>query len=187
MTTGASGTTTLVLASGGLDSSTLLALSKKSDPNVTALFIDYGQAAAAAELEAIYSVSTTLALSAKIVRYQGRTFGAGEIRGRNAFLLHVALLELGLASGSVLIGIHAGTPYWDCSAEFVEVMQKTFDLHTKGRVRIGAPFIDWNKADIHALAIDLGVPIDRTYSCEAASTPCGNCNSCLDRLALNLG
>lgn len=174
----------LVLASGGLDSSTLLMLARAKGSQSAALFLDYGQAAAEAEEAAVTAICTELDAHLRVVRYEGTRFAAGEIRGRNAFLLHVALLEFPAAFGAVLIGIHSGTGYTDCSPEFVDLMQRSFDFHTGGAVVVAAPFSSWTKREVFNLALDLGVPVRRTYSCEAGNEPCGRCSSCLDRLAL---
>ena len=120
----------------------------------------------------------------RYVRYSGMSFGSGEIRGRNAYLLHTALIEFPTSSGVVALGIHAGTGYADCSPEFVDLMQRSYDFHTGGTITVVAPFVDWTKQQVYALAAQLNVPLRQTYSCESASRPCGECQSCLDRSLL---
>lgn len=176
----------LVLASGGLDSTTLIALLTAHDFQPTALFVDYRQSAAIAEQAAITSICQAMGVPLRIVRHKGTPFGAGEILGRNAFLLHAGLLEFGVTSGMIVIGIHAGTGYIDCSPDFIDVMQRSFDFHTAGSIAIVAPFLTWSKHDIWRLAVELGVPIGQTYSCEAGNQPCASCNSCMDRKSLKL-
>jgi 7-cyano-7-deazaguanine synthase len=176
----------LVLASGGIDSSTLLALARVEGLPPSALFVDYGQAASAAEAVAVTAICSQLGVPLYVVRCGGMSFGEGEIRGRNAFLLQTALMRLPWPSGTVLIGVHAGTGYRDCSPEFVELMQQSFDFHTGGAISVAAPFVDWTKGEIYQLALRLGVPLRRTYSCEAGSVACNSCRSCLDRQALGL-
>lgn len=180
------GGSVLVLASGGMDSSTLVALAKADAGSVEALFVNYEQACCSAEEAAARQISSALGCTLRVVRYRGGTFAAGEIRGRNAFLIHTALLEFPWRSGTVMIGIHAGTPYRDCSQNFLQLMQRSFDFHSGGAISLVAPFITWTKRDIHQLAVDLGVPFDKTYGCEVGNVPCGNCRSCRDRQALGL-
>ena len=174
----------LVLASGGVDSSTLLWLSAQQGLKPTALFLDYGQPAAEAEGEAVAKICDTLNAPWRLVRYESDNFGTGEIRGRNAFLLHLALLEFPSTSGVVGLGIHAGTGYADCSPEFMEVMQCSYEFHSGGAIAVVAPFLHWTKQDICQLASNLKVPLALTYSCEADNHPCGRCRSCLDRRLL---
>lgn len=168
-----------------MDSSTLLALAGVERTSVDALFVDYGQASCSAEEAAVSQISSDFGHALHVVRYRGRSFGAGEIRGRNAFLLQTALLEFPWRSGTVMIGVHAGTGYRDCSPEFLELMVGLFEFHTGGAVSLAAPFLTWTKSEIYRLALDLGVPVDKTHSCEAGNAACGRCRSCLDRQALS--
>ena len=176
--------TFLVLASGGVDSSTLLWLSARQGLQPTALFLDYGQPSAQAECEAVAMICSSLGAPWRCVRYESSGFGAGEIRGRNAFLLHIALIEFPSTSGVVALGIHAGTGYADCSPEFIEVMDRSYEFHTGGAITVTAPFLDWAKQDVYRLATKLKVPLTQTHSCEASNVPCGRCRSCLDRRLL---
>ena len=178
---------TLVLASGGIDSSTLLALSVQQGLEPVALFVDFGQPAAEAESNAIANICEELNVTWRCVRYSGSRFDAGEIRGRNAFLLHVALLEFPSDSGIVVLGIHAGTDYVDCSPEFMQIMGRSYRLQTGGTIVVVAPFLDWTKRDVYHYANKLGVPIAQTHSCESSNSPCGRCNSCKDRSLLDVG
>ena len=177
----------LILASGGVDSSTLLWLSVQQGLTPTALFVDYGQPAVEAEGEAVAKICSSLRTPWRRVRYKGTRFGAGEIRGRNAFLLHTALVEFPSSSGVVALGIHAGTGYADCSPEFMEIMERSYEFHTGGAIAVTAPFLHWTKQDVYDLATKLNVPTAQTYSCEASNLPCGRCRSCLDRSLLVTG
>ena len=178
---------TVVLASGGLDSSTLLALAKHQHLDPLALHVDYGQPSAVAEHAAVTRITDELDISLFKVSYRGSEIPDGEIRGRNAFLLHTALLEFSSASGVVLIGIHSGSGYADCSSDFIDLMQRSFDLYTGGSISVAAPFVCWTKDQIVTVAHNLRVPTDCTYSCETGNIPCGKCLSCVDRKALQIG
>ena len=171
----------LVLASGGIDSSCLLHMATQQGLKPTALFVDYGQAAAEAEYEAITKICNSLGTPWRRVQFHGAQFGAGEIRGRNAFLMHVALLEFPSSSGVVALGIHAGTGYLDCSPEFLTIIARSYELHTGGAITAAAPFLHWAKQEVYGLVSKLQVPVGFTHSCEASNLPCGRCNSCLDR------
>ena len=176
--------TCLVLASGGVDSTTLLWLCVEQRMEPSALFIDYGQASAQSENAAVERLSGHLGISCHRVRHEGSKFGAGEIRGRNAYLLHTALMEFPGESGVVVLGIHAGTGYEDCSREFVDLMGRSYELHTSGAIAVVAPFLHWTKQEVYGLAACLKVPFEETYSCEAANIPCNRCRSCIDRQSL---
>ena len=115
-----------MLASGGVDSSTLLWLCAEQGIVPSALFVDYGQAAAQSEGVSVAKLCDGLRVPWRQVRYSGSRFGPGEIRGRNAYLLHTALMEFPAQSGVVALGIHAGTGYDDCSPEFIDAMQLSY-------------------------------------------------------------
>lgn len=178
----------VVLLSGGIDSATALALARGQDYPPTALFVDYGQAAASSEAVASASLAAHYRVPHTTLGLDGLRFGSGEILGRNAMLVHVALLATSRSGeGTVTIAIHAGTSYRDCSPDFVDLMQRSYDFHTGGKVVLAAPFIDRHKAEVLALAIDMKVPLSLTYSCEAGNQPCGECLSCRDREVLLAG
>jgi len=176
-----------LLLSGGLDSSACLHFYKALGADVTCLTIDYGQMARTEELIAAQRVSAHYKAPLEIYRWVGHTAPLyGNIVGRNSFLLCGALLECRLRFNIIAIGIHSGTAYSDCSAEFVRMTQEMFDLYTGGIVQVGAPFVSWSKAEIWAFALESSVPIELTYSCEAGGeSPCGNCISCKDKEGLH--
>jgi 7-cyano-7-deazaguanine synthase len=171
----------LVLLSGGIDSSAVLALTLEVGTSASALFVDYGQAAASSEAKASAAIAGHFGVEYQSLTCTGQTFGAGEIRGRNAFLVHTALMVLRQTKAVVVLGIHAGTTYRDCSPSFLELMQRSYDFHTGGQVSLAAPLVDQVKGDVVRLASEMGVPVELTYSCEAANEPCGKCLSCRDR------
>src|SRR5205085_7712545 len=113
------------------------------------------------------------------------TFGVGELTGRNAFLIFCAILLGGCQDGMLAIGIHAGTPYFDCSPSFVERIDPLVRECSNGRVSLLAPFVDWSKGDVYSYFVNSKIPLSRTYSCEAGlMPPCGQCLSCQDRARL---
>lgn len=112
-------------------------------------------------------------------------FGAGELVGRNAFLIFAAMFLARTHTGLLGIGIHAGTPYYDCSATFVERMRVLVEEHTESGLSLAAPFVGWSKGQIFDYFMSNKLPIESTYSCEAGTVPpCGVCGSCGDRREL---
>ena len=176
-----------VLLSGGIDSAACARfLSEKMATDC--LFVDFGQSAAGAELVAAEAIASHLSLPFDVVIVRGQNdFGAGEITGRNAFLMFTAAVFKGERTNLIGCGIHAGTPYADCSQEFVVAMNQLLDHQTDGRLKIVAPFVEWSKQDVFDYFVGTGVPPALTYSCEVGSDPsCGECASCRDRLALGI-
>lgn len=175
-----------VLMSGGIDSTACAHLLAGQGLAVRGVFIDYGQAAAKCEERALQALSVRLGVSFSTFRVSGTLpYSTGELTGRNAFLIFAALFLTRQLSGLVAIGVHAGTPYYDCSSPFIEAMARLAAEHTNGGVALVAPFLNWSKQDVFQYFVSTGLPIDLTYSCEAGTEPpCRKCASCRDREAL---
>lgn len=177
----------LVLLSGGIDSTACTAFYLTQRFSVCALFFDYGQPSARRESDAASAICRHYGIPLEKIVCSGFGQWSGSyIPGRNAFLLHAALMVFKHTTGIIAIGVHSGTPYYDCSEQFIRHMQSSFDLYTDGRVSIGAPFVQWNKRDIWDYCRSKEVPIQLTYSCELGrEQPCGQCLSCKDLEALH--
>lgn len=173
--------TSLVLLSGGIDSATALAATARESVSCSALFLSYGQAAGRDEQQAAEAIADHYTVPLQTLMVAGPRFGLGEIRGRNAFLVHTALLTAPPGPTTIIIGVHGGTSYVDCTPEFVETMRRSLAFNTGGEVTLAAPFVDFSKGDIYVLARELRVPLELTYSCERGGEPCGECLSCKDR------
>src|SRR3981189_786657 len=107
---------TIVLLSGGIDSSACAHfLAHEGGNDVHPLFVDYGQKAAHAERTAAHALSEVLGLTSHTFAVSNnQSFGKGEIRGRNAFLIFCAVMSaLYVEPCQIALGIHAGTPYYD--------------------------------------------------------------------------
>jgi len=111
-----------------------------------------------------------------------------EFLGRNSLLLFTALLELDAQAAIVVLGVHSGTPYYDCSSSFLSSVQVIVDGQCSGRVRVAAPFLDWTKKQIWHYCVEHQVPLELTYSCErGVDRPCGVCLTCRDLEAIRAG
>lgn len=208
----------LVLCSGGVDSTTLLAMAveKYGADNVHALSISYGQKhekeiQSAKAVAAYYGVTQRFLNLAEIFKDSNcsllsqssedvpqesyadqleKTDGSPVstyVPFRNGlFLSSAASMALSLECSVLYYGAHhddwAGNAYPDCSAEFVEAMNRAITLGTGGELHMEAPFVTWSKADIVAKGLSLGVPYELTWSCyEGGEKPCGVCGTCIDR------
>jgi len=115
------------------------------------------------------------------------------VPARNTIFLSFALAwaEV-LESSDIFIGVNAldYSGYPDCRPEFIEAFERMANLATKAgvegrtRVKIHTPLIRLTKAQIVALARELGVPFGLTFSCYDPAPdgcPCGACDACLLR------
>ena len=88
---------------------------------------------------------------------------------------------------AIFIGVvqEDGSGYPDCSAEFIGAFERALELGTSRdfHPRIKTPLVHLSKAQIVSLALEIGVPLELTWSCyEREDAACGLCDSCLLRL-----
>ena len=88
---------------------------------------------------------------------------------------------------AIFIGVvqEDSSGYPDCSAEFIGAFERALDLGTSRdfHPRIKTPLVHLSKAQIVSLALEIGVPLELTWSCyEREDAACGLCDSCLLRL-----
>jgi 7-cyano-7-deazaguanine synthase len=208
----------VLLLSGGLDSATTLAIAQSEGYEVTALSCQYGQRHAI-ELDAARDVARAAGVSAHhIISIDLRPIGGSALTGdievpknrevaematgipdtyvpaRNTIFLSYALgwAEVSHAD-HIWLGVNAldYSGYPDCRPEYVEQIERAFNLATKRQVEghqlfVHAPLIKLSKAEIIARGIELGVDYSLTRSCydpTAAGAACGGCDSCKIRLA----
>lgn len=171
----------LVLLSGGVDSAACVDLYQARGREVAGLFVDYGQAARRAEHAAAGAVAAHYGIGLRCLELRaGREAGPGLVPGRNGFLVFAALLD-GAHAGTISLGVHAGTAYYDCSPAFIDHMDQVVRACSGGAAGVEAPLVHWHKHQIWEYARDHGVPVHLAWSCEAGGdSACGVCPSCGD-------
>lgn len=118
-----------VLISGGIDSCACAALLQNQGHAVRGVFVDYGQAAVNAEEAAVKRITELMEIPLlRIVAKGQKTYEQGEHIGRNTFLISAAFFLAGITSGTLAMGIHAGTPYYDCSETLSHKLENLLKL-----------------------------------------------------------
>jgi len=150
---------------------------------VKGVFVDYGQAAADAERSAAEAVARRLRIPLATTALRStRTFGPGELLGRNLLLVAIALFLADPKPTLLAMGLHADSAYYDCTPRFCQNAQRLVAEETNGLTTFLAPFLYWSKQHIFEYARREKLPVAITYSCEAGARPgCGRCLSCLER------
>ena len=196
----------VVLVSGGLDSTTVLALARQQGFRCFTLSFDYGQRAQA-ELAAAQRCSTQLgAEQHKVVKLDLRSIGGSALTddtinvpeeetsgipvtyvpARNTVFLSIALgwAEV-LEARDIFIGVNAVdySGYPDCRPEYIEAFEKMANLATRAGVeghhlRINKPLIDLTKAEIIHRGVEAGVDYADTVSCYQATGDGLACGKC---------
>ncbi len=198
----------IVLFSGGLDSTTTLALAKEAGYEVYALTFDYGQRHAL-EIKAAKKIIQCMEIKHhKVFKLDMSAFqtsgllnhqvdlpdydpDAGVtntyVPARNTIFLSIAL---GFAQtiGAEVIYFggcqtdHAGFP--DTTEEYVRAFENLANIATATEIKIKNPLVNLTKAETIQLGLKLGVNYDLTLSCyqpDKNGQACGHCQACGDR------
>jgi len=173
---------TIVLLSGGVDSLACVDFFSKRRHSLKGVFVDYGQVAAKHEIKAATQIADRYDLELQKISVSfGNVFSEGEVLGRNPLLMMLALVASKSSASAIVCGIHAGTPYYDCSTIFVDRISTLISEVSNGRTQLLVPFIEWTKQEVYEYVRKNHLPLELTYSCEAGEMPaCGKCLSCLD-------
>lgn len=205
------GMKTIVLFSGGLDSTVLLYQLMREGGVVIPLSVDYSQRHGA-ELDRAVAIAKLNGLSHTIAylgealepvfrgskssqvgsstpvphgHYADDNMRVTIVPNRNMLLISVAgALADSIGAEGIAYAAHAGDHaiYPDCRPEFVSAMTHALAVGTTQRVVLDAPFQNMSKADIVRRGHRLGVPFGMTYSCyEGEEDHCGKCGTCVER------
>ena len=197
----------IVLLSGGLDSTTVLAIAKAHDFECYALSFDYGQKQRS-ELES----AKTIAKQSKVVEHRIMKISLADIGGsaltddkidvpkysesdeipvtyvpaRNTIFLSFALAWAEVIDcQKIYIGVNAldYSGYPDCRPEFIKAFEDMANLATKQsvegeKIEIKTPLISMTKAEIIQKGLSLGVDFSQTISCYLANSNGEACGEC---------
>lgn len=198
----------VVLVSGGLDSTTVLAIAKSQGFECHTISFDYGQRHRS-ELKAADNTASLLgAKSHKVIKLDLSSIGGsaltddtidvpeqesaeGEIPvtyvpARNTVFLSIAMgwAEV-LGSSDIFIGVNAVdySGYPDCRPDFIAAFQCMANVATRAGVegkglRIQTPLISLTKAEIIEKGNQLGVDYAKTVSCYQADEDGKACGRC---------
>lgn len=196
----------VILVSGGLDSTTVLAMAIKQGYDCYTLSFDYGQRHRA-ELVAAERVSIALGeVEHKVVKLNLDSIGGSALTdtsidvpeeetegipityvpARNTVFLSIALgwAEV-LGAKDIFIGVNAVdySGYPDCRPEYIAAFEAMANLATRAGVEgdqltIHTPLMDWGKGEIIKVGMDLGVDYSLTVSCYQATEQGLACGRC---------
>ena len=196
----------VILVSGGLDSTTVLAMAKAQGYECYTLTFDYGQRHRA-ELQAAERVSDTLGdVEHKVVHLNLDSIGGSALTdtsidvpeeetegipityvpARNTVFLSIALgwAEV-LGAHDIFIGVNAVdySGYPDCRPEFIASFEAMANLATRvgvegETIRINTPLMELTKGDIIKAGVALGVDYAPTVSCYQATDDGLACGLC---------
>lgn len=198
----------VVIISGGMDSTTLLYDVVASGQQVFGLTFDYRQrhwreiecARASCQKLGVPHRVVDLGLLGDLVSsaltrenipvpegdYTDDTMKVTVVPNRNMVMLSIAgayAIEMG--AEKLYYGAHSGdhTIYPDCRPAFVTAMKEAFSLCDWHRISLEVPYLHDTKAGILRRGLLLGVDYSLTWTCYKGSPlSCGKCGSCVERL-----
>ncbi len=182
----------ILLLSGGIESSTLLhQLAAEGEP-VQALFIDYAQRAAAQESTAAHAQCGELGVELVPLELGnvGEIFRRGQDRKHHVPIPHrnLVALSLGLSYAAnqgarklyLAVNLDDTADYASASHAFLAQFRLICGL--LGDVRLATPFVGLSKREVIQRGVALGVDYATTYSCLLGhSVHCGRCPQCQKR------
>lgn len=198
----------ILLLSGGIDSTTLLAKLSNENYEIIAVSFHYGQKHGIElnfaknnakkygvkkhliiELDKILFESSALVnCEIDITTYENNELPEGQVNAyvpfRNLIFISTALsLAETLKINEIYLAINSddNVNFWDCRAEFIEKINAIANLNTL--IQIKTPFINLSKTEIVKLARQLNVDLNNTITCYQPNeeTECGVCLSCLTK------
>lgn len=199
---------TVLVYSGGLDSTVLLYDIRARGYQVHALSVNYGQRharelAAAASICALLGVDhrmadlralqplfgasslTDTSVAVPHGHYEAESMRSTVVPNRNMLLLAVAgAWAASLKVDSVSYAAHGGDHaiYPDCRPEFADAMDAALRLCDWQSLRLERPFVGLDKTALVRRGAELGVPFAETWSCyEGGVVHCGRCGTCVER------
>jgi 7-cyano-7-deazaguanine synthase len=199
---------TVLIFSGGIDSTVLLQDLHAQGDEVLALSVDYGQrhrveldhARRIAEalrvewrLADLSAIAPLLAGSSQTSgdvpvphgHYAEESMKQTVVPNRNMIMLAVAAgWAISRRADRIAYAAHTGdhTIYPDCRPEFARAMDHALGLADWHRVTLHCPYLTLTKSQIVARGAQLGVDFAATWSCyEGGSLHCGRCGTCYER------
>lgn len=193
----------LLLASGGLDSTTLAYWLRERGVEVRPVFFDYGQHCVEKEWSTVSRVLPAgmqaperIDISQIFRGSKSRLILEADpwtetINDADLYLPYRTLLFFSMAASyaqthgfndvySAFINSNHAKEL-DCSATFLNELDEL--AANVGAVRFHMPFRDWSKEQVTREALRLGISIGSTFSCQLLSdTPCGACPNCVERI-----
>lgn len=187
----------VVLLSGGVDSSVVLALAKIKHRIVYPLVFDYGQKHSK-EIKSAFAIANhfgiepilvqlSIPIKSRLLKQSPEDISSKEnyVPFRNTIFLSIAL--------ACAETYHAETVYYgandldvedypDCRPIYIEAMNDVVYIHNQ-RMKIIAPLMGLSKGQIISIGEQKKIPWHLTWSCHRGEEKsCGRCPGCVNRL-----
>jgi 7-cyano-7-deazaguanine synthase len=202
----------VAIISGGMDSALGAKIAQKEGYELIALHFNYGQRTEKKELDSFRKITKKLAciesyeidldffkqIGASALTDSSLDVPTGGVESgvpityvpfRNGIFLSIATaIAEKHGAEALFIGVveEDSSGYPDCRDTYIKSMEQSINLGTKDetKLQIKMPLVHLQKSEIVTKSIELGVPLEDTWSCyQNEERACGVCDSC--RLRLN--
>ena len=107
------------------------------------------------------------------------------VPARNTVFTSIALSYAeSIGAEIIIVGWNGeeGETFPDNSKEYMDEFNELISVGSPDKIRIEAPAINLNKEEIVELGVEVGAPMNLSYSCyKGGDEPCGVCESCMRR------
>ena len=200
----------VIVYSGGLDSSVLLAETKEGIHDVIALNFNYGskhnirERHSAKQICSLFNIpfieielpfinelfKSDLLQSGGVIpegKYESDNMSKTVVPYRNGIMLSIAAgYAESIGAAIIMIANHGGDHnlYSDCCPDFIESQSKAICHGTSSKIMLWAPYTRLQKHEIITRGVYFDTPLALTYSCyKGGEKHCGTCGTCVERHA----
>lgn len=193
-------TPSIILLSGGLDSTVSAAVATRKTKVLFALTFDYAQRAARMELRASRKICQALKIKLRVIKLPFfkafrkcalLSFNHSPITSnlpslwipnRNGLFINIAACYAEYYGADLIVtGFNAEEArlFPDNSRRFIRSMNQTLTYSTLKKVKVISYVADLAKKEIYRLGLQYQAPLQHVYSCYLGKTKmCGKCASC---------
>ncbi len=193
----------IILLSGGLDSTVSATIAKDKTNPLFSITFDYGQRSAKQEIKASRKISRFLGIEHKVIkldffkefknlallRYQTQKgfnrFNKLEsvwVPNRNGLFINIAACYAEYYRAQLIItgfNREEACEFPDNRLQFVNLINKTLSLSTLKGVKVKSYVARYSKLEIYKIGLKLNAPLQYIYSCYLGEKKmCGKCASC---------
>ncbi len=193
----------IILLSGGLDSTVSATIAVKKTKPIFALTIDYGQRAAKMEIIASKRICRALKIKHRIIKLPFfKEFKKCELMGdnirkfskkfltlkniwvpnRNSLFINIAACFAEYYNVDLIItgfNLEEAREFPDNTRNFINAINRTIQFSTLRNIKVISYVADYTKKEIYKLGLKYKAPLQYIYSCYLGGKKmCGKCPSC---------
>ena len=193
----------IILLSGGLDSTVSAVIASRRTLPLFAITFDYGHLAAEMETLASRKICRRLGMAHKVVRLpffkeftksamlrRRKRMAVSKfnrlqdvwIPNRNGLFINIAACYAEYYGAQLIVtgfNREEAREFPDNSVRFLQAVNRSLSYSTLSKVRVKSYVADSSKREIYKLGLKLGAPLEHVYSCYLGGKKmCGKCASC---------